>query len=61
MCGYGLNFEMNLYGPYYSEQQAQFARSLFATKYPNLAAYCSIVKVDLNSKHVKLIDPRLLH
>ncbi|WP_155806632.1 hypothetical protein [Mariprofundus ferrooxydans] len=56
-----MNFEMNLYGPYYSEQQAQFARSLFATKYPNLAAYCSIVKIDLNSKRVKLIDPRLLH
>lgn len=61
MCGYGLNFEMNLYGPYYSERQAQFARSLFSAKYPALAAHCSIVKIDLDSKRVKLIDPRLLH
>jgi len=61
MCGYGLNFEMNLYGPYYSEKQARFARYLFAKKYPGLAAGCTIVQIELDSGRVKLLDPRTLH
>lgn len=56
-----MNFEMELYGPYVSEEQARFARYLFAKKYPDLAQQCSIVQIDLDSSRVKLRDPRQLH
>ena len=61
MCGYVLNFELELYGPYYSEQQARFAHNLFAKKHPKLAAGCSIMRINLDSNRIPLIDPRLLH
>ncbi|MDX8404914.1 MAG: hypothetical protein R8K50_02035 [Mariprofundus sp.] len=61
MCEYVLNFEMNLYGPYYSEPQARFAQALFAKKYPKLAKNCSLLQINLDSERVKLIDPHLLH
>jgi len=52
---------MDYYGPYYSEEQARFAQYLFATKYPDLADFCSIATIDLDSNRIELIDPRLLH
>ena len=61
MCGYVLNIEMDYYGPYYSEEQARFAQYIFAKKYPDLAAYCSVATIDLDSNRIELIDPRLLH
>lgn len=61
MSGYVLNFEMELYGPYLSEEQARFARYLFAKKYPALAQQCQIVRIDLDSSRVKLLNPRQLH
>ena len=61
MCGYGLNIEFDYYGPYYSEEQARFAQYLFASRYPDLADFCSVATVDLDSDRIELIDPRLLH
>ena len=58
MSVYVLNFEMVLYGPYYSRRQAQFAHSLFSTKYPSQATECAICKIDLNASREKILDPR---
>jgi len=61
MREYALNFETDLYGPYCSEQQARFARSLFQTKHPDLAEHCDIEAINPDEVWVRLIDPRLLH
>ncbi|MDX8396997.1 MAG: hypothetical protein R8K49_01630 [Mariprofundaceae bacterium] len=61
MHTYVINFEMTLYGPYHSEQQAKFAQSLFNQKYPNLADSCCIRQIDLEATRERVIDPRLLH
>lgn len=61
MSQYVLNFEMEYYGPYYSEDQANYAKYIFAKKYPTLAEHCLIQRIDLDVSSVDLIDPRLLH
>ena len=61
MSVYVLNFEMTLYGPYYTKEQAQFARALFSTKYPTQASSCSINEIDLDTSREKIVNPRFLH
>ncbi len=61
MVEYLLNVETDCYGPYHSEEQARFAWYLFTRKHPDMAAWCSIRKIDSDTDYLPLIDPRLLH
>jgi len=61
MIEYLLTVEMDCYGPYPSEEQAQFARYLFTIKHPDMAQWCAISPILSESDYAALIDPSLLH
>jgi len=61
MIEYLLNVEMDLYGPYHSEELARHAQYIFTAKHPDMKGYCSISPINPNSGCIALIDPKLLH
>jgi len=61
MSGYILDVDMEFYGPYYTEEQARFAKFLFDSKHPDMADQCEIRLIELDAIHAELIRPELLH
>ncbi len=61
MSEYVLNVESELYGPYHSEEQARFAKYIFAIKHPDLENFCVVLALDSTLERMPLIEPRLLH
>lgn len=61
MCEYLISVDMELYGPYYSEEHAEYAQYVFTTKHPDLADACDILRVDASFAADFLLEPRLLH
>jgi hypothetical protein len=61
MCEYLLNVDMELYGPYHSEEQVKFAQNLFVMKHPEMAGGCLIVPLDSILQHAPIFEPCLLH
>jgi len=61
MCEYVLNVEMDLYGPYHSEEQALFAQYLFTVKHPELVGGCTVIPLDSDLGYASLFEPCLLH
>lgn len=61
MNEYLLNIEMDCYGPYYTEEQAQYAQFLFVHKHPDMAPWCRVIPITSDFDYLSLIDPQLLH
>jgi len=61
MNEYLLNVDMELYGPYHSEEQARFAEFLFISKHPDMKDNCSVVPFDCNLEYALVFEPKLLH
>ena len=51
---------MDLYGPYHSEEQAQYAKNLFVIKYPELEKECLVVTVNKEVEKMWVFEPKLL-
>lgn len=60
MCLYVLHVEMDLFGPYYSEEHARYAQYLLACKHPDIAKSCEVLPVDDSINQSQLFEPWLL-
>ena len=61
MDEYILNVDMDLYGPYHSEEQARFAQYIFICKHPDMKDACAVVPIDARLEYAPMFEPRLLH
>ncbi len=61
MCEYLISVDLELYGPYHSEEHARYACHVFARKHPDLADECDILTIDSPFAAEFLFEPRLLH
>ncbi|MDX8387403.1 MAG: hypothetical protein R8M46_02570 [Ghiorsea sp.] len=61
MREYLLNVDMDLYGPYHSEEQAKFAQYLFISKHPDMAQQCEVILMDVGLDYEDMYEVRLLH